>query len=93
MSNKNALPGSVPAWRGARKWGVRLLSGTPNETLDMERTGGFLQAIGWKPPELCSHSGLNSAAVFHEVNKMLFPNCLLSVSLLIPSPEAGVIRK
>lgn len=46
------------------KWGVRLLSGTPNETLDMERTGGFLQANGWKPPELCPHPGLNSRQLF-----------------------------
>lgn len=92
MSNENALPESVPAWR--RQGSSCLLEPQPRPwSEDVEGTGGFFRAIGWKPPELCPHPGLNSWQPFFMKLIKFFFQIACNVSLLIPSPEVEVMRK
>ena len=64
MSNENALPESVPAQR--RQGGGVFFLGPQLRpwSEDIEGTGGFFQAIDWKPPELCRCPDLDSRQLF-----------------------------
>lgn len=94
MSYRTHCHGSVCLHGEGRKWGVRLLSGTPDEDPGYgENWVAFSRPlVGSHQSSVSSQRSQLTATVFHEVNKMLFP-ITSAVSLLIPSPEAGLMQK